>query len=72
MLPPMPPNRDRVRYNVFIGRAQREGLRVVHERDGILPAEQIRRAIDAWLEEKGVSARAERNRAVTRRRSLAR
>jgi predicted DNA-binding protein len=46
------------------------GLQVVKERDGVPLAEQVRRALRAWLEEKGVSVtKAERKRAVTRRRS---
>ena len=60
---------ERSRYNFWIDNAQRGALRVVKERDGILESEQIRRAIDLWLVEKGVKARAERKRAVTRRRS---
>jgi hypothetical protein len=63
MLGTMAPKR--IRYNVFIDRAQVDGLRFVKERDGILPAEQIRRAIDRWLAEKGVKVRAERKRAAT-------
>jgi hypothetical protein len=59
---------DRIRYNVFIDRAQLEGLREVKDRDGIPPAEQIRRGIDLWLAEKGVK-RAERRRALTRKRA---
>ena len=43
------------------------GLKSVQDRDGILPSEQARRAIRAWLEAKGV-IRAERKRAVTRKR----
>lgn len=31
-----------------------EGLQTVYERDGILPSEQVRRAVRAWLEAKGV------------------
>ena len=31
-----------------------EGLRVVYDRDGILPSEQVRRAVRTWLEAKGV------------------
>lgn len=58
----------RTRYNFFIEDAQREGLRQVKERDGIPEAEQIRRAIDAWLEQKGVSKAALR-RAPTRRKA---
>lgn len=36
------------------------GLQVVYERDGILPSEQVRRAVRAWLESKGVIAAKER------------
>jgi hypothetical protein len=31
-----------------------EGLRVVYERDGILPSEQVRRAVRMWLKRKKV------------------
>jgi hypothetical protein len=51
---------ERARYNVFLDRTQLEGLRQVRERDGVLPAEQIRRAVDRWLEEKGITAKAEK------------
>jgi hypothetical protein len=44
-----------------------EGLRAVHERDGIPPSEQARRAVRAWLEGKGVLKSA-RKRAVVRPR----
>jgi hypothetical protein len=44
-----------------------KGLRAVHDRDGIPPSEQARRAIRMWLEAKGV-VKAERKRAVTRKR----
>jgi hypothetical protein len=30
------------------------GLQSVYERDGILPSEQVRRAVRTWLENKGV------------------
>ena len=43
------------RFHFHIDDDQREALRAVKERDGIPEAEQIRRAIDAWLEQKGVS-----------------
>ena len=40
-----------------------EGLRLVHEREGILPSEQVRRPVRMWLEGKEVlAARTERNR----------
>jgi hypothetical protein len=31
-----------------------DGLRQVYERDGILPSEQLRRVVEAWLEKKGI------------------
>ena len=58
----------RQRYGFWIDPTQRDGLRHVKERDGILESEQIRRAIDDWLEKKGLSVKAERKRAVTRKR----
>jgi hypothetical protein len=57
----------RRKYSFWIDEDQVEGLRFIKERDGVLESEQIRRAIDAWLEEKGVK-RADRRRAQTRRR----
>lgn len=44
----------RRKYSFWIDDAQAEGLKVVKDRDGVLESEQIRRAIDRWLEEKGV------------------
>jgi hypothetical protein len=58
----------RQRYGFWIGPEQREGLRVVKERDGVLESEQIRRAINDWLRKKGV-LKSDRKRAGTRRRS---
>jgi hypothetical protein len=37
-----------------------DGLREVKERDGIPVSEQVRRAIEAWLETKGVRVKSER------------
>lgn len=45
-----------------------EGLQVVKERDGVPVSEQVRRALGAWLESKGVNVKSERKRAVTRKR----
>jgi Ribbon-helix-helix protein, copG family len=45
-----------------------EGLQQVRERDGIPVSEQVRRALRAWLEVKGVTVKTERKRAVTRKR----
>lgn len=58
----------RTRYNFWIDQEQRDGLRIVKERDGILESEQIRRAINLWLEQKGVNVKAGRKRASTRKR----
>jgi hypothetical protein len=58
----------RQRYGFWIDPAQREGLRAIKVRDGILESEQIRRAIDAWLKAKDVAVKTERKRAVTRKR----
>jgi predicted DNA-binding protein len=44
------------------------GLQAVKERDGLTEAEQIRRAIAAWLQSRGV-IKAERKRPASRRRS---
>jgi hypothetical protein len=40
----------------------------VKERDGVLESEQIRRAINDWLEKKGVITKPDRKRASTRKR----
>ncbi|MDP1568962.1 MAG: ribbon-helix-helix domain-containing protein [Vicinamibacterales bacterium] len=45
-----------------------EGLRQVKERDGVPVSEQVRRALTAWLADRGV-IKADRKRAVTRKRS---
>lgn len=44
-----------------------DGLQEVWQRDGVAVSEQVRRAIRMWLDTKGVKA--ERTRAVTRKRS---
>ncbi len=44
-----------------------DGLKEVWERDGVQPSEQVRRAIRAWLDAKGIKA--DRKRAPTRKRS---
>jgi hypothetical protein len=59
----------RVRYNFFIEEPQRDGLRLVKERDGISESEQIRRAIDVWLESRGVLKKKAPRRASTRRKA---
>lgn len=57
----------RTRYNFWIDEEQRAGLKLVYERDGVLESEQIRRAINDWLKKKGVTKKAGRKRAQTRK-----
>jgi hypothetical protein len=45
----------RKRATFWIDDKQREGLKAVKERDGVPESEQIRRAINDWLDKKGVS-----------------
>jgi hypothetical protein len=62
----------RRRYSFFIDDALYTGLKALKERDGIPESETIRRAISAYLQQRGVSLegeKAERKRASTRRRS---
>jgi hypothetical protein len=42
------------RLNFFCPKHLDDGLVMLKERDGILPAETIRRALDAYLRQKGV------------------
>lgn len=58
----------RERFHFYIDEQQRAGLRAMKERDGISESEQIRRAIDAWLEQQGVTKRADRKRVSARPR----
>jgi hypothetical protein len=46
-----------------------DGLQLVWDRDGVPVSEQLRRAVQDWLEKKGVKLKAERKRAGTRKRS---
>lgn len=43
----------RTRYTFFIEPDLRAALTAIKERDGISESEQIRRAIRAWVEDKG-------------------
>jgi hypothetical protein len=46
-----------------------EGMRRLWQRDGIQPSEQIRRALRAWLEAKGVKLERDRPATLPRKRS---
>jgi hypothetical protein len=60
---------NRKLYSFWIDPEQSTGLKTVKERDGIPESEQIRRAIDAWLDERRGNEKSERPRAATRKRS---
>jgi hypothetical protein len=45
-----------------------EAIRFVEARDGVSKAEQIRRGLRMWLKSKGVTLKADRKRASTRKR----
>jgi len=66
-------------YNVVVSAVRRvstfrlddvllEGMQVIWERDGIQPSEQVRRALRAWLESKGIKMKATLRGALTGRR----
>jgi hypothetical protein len=59
------------RLNFYIDSELRDGMREVTERDGILEAEQIRRAVRDWLEKKGIApkGKAAPRRGQTRRKA---
>jgi len=54
-------------YSFWIDEALSDGLQAVRDRDGILPSEQIRRAIGQWLESRAVAPNGEPARKVTTR-----
>ena len=45
-----------------------DGLQIVKQREGVPISEQVRRAIQAWLESKGVMVKSGRKQAATRKR----
>jgi hypothetical protein len=56
------------RYTFYIDDAERAALTAIKVRDGISESEQIRRAIRAWIEEKGLSKTASRRVSPRKRR----
>lgn len=60
----------RLATNIRIDPELMAALQTIREHDGVPVSEQIRRGIVLWLESKGVRVKkAERKRAVTRKRS---
>ena len=47
----------RKRYTFWIDEHQAKALAAIQARDGILPSEQIRRALDAWVKRQGQTRR---------------
>ena len=62
----------RKKYSFYIEDAQAEALKRIKERDGVLESEQIRRALNDWIEKKSVTVKAERKRATNPRAPLTR
>jgi len=58
----------RNRYTFFIDDEQKAALASIKKRDGIPESEQIRRAIAEWVVTRVSDKKAERKRAVTRKR----
>ena len=57
-------------YSFYINDVQAAGLKAIKKAKDISESEQIRQALNEWLEKNGVSAsKTERKRAVTRKRS---
>ena len=43
-------------YSFWIDPEQLASLKAIHVRDGVLPSEQIRRALAAWIDQKGIKS----------------
>ncbi len=60
-------NRTKEPYAFWISPDQKAALREIKDRDGVPVSEQIRRAIDQWLEERAPNKAAPRRRGTRRR-----
>ena len=56
----------RYRYTFFIDSDLRDSLTAIKERDGIPESEQIRRALKAWVDSRGVVKAAPKRKPTTR------
>jgi hypothetical protein len=59
----------RKKYSFYIEAAQSDALKAIKERDGVLESEQIRRALDDWIETKNVPRASASRRRRLRRKS---
>ena len=55
-------------YTFRLDAELRAGLQQIWERDGVPVSEQVRRAVQEWLDKKGVKVKAAPRRAATRRK----
>ncbi len=63
------PVAPRKRFTFWIDERHDDALKAIKERDGIPATEQLRRALDRWIAEKGVGiGKTERKRAASRKR----
>lgn len=53
-MPHARPEPTRSRRTVWLDNAALAALDAIHQRDGVLPSEQIRRAVLAWVERRGI------------------
>jgi len=56
------------KYSFYIDDAQSAALKAIKHRDGVLESEQIRRALDAWIEKNASQRGAGSTRVRVRRR----
>ena len=61
---------ERQLYSFWIDREHLEALKGIRERDGILPSEQIRRALTDWIRKKRIGVVASRKPAVRRKPAI--
>jgi hypothetical protein len=59
----------RKRYTFWIDEHHVAALDTIQQRDGVLPSEQIRRALEAWFVHRGLKPKPERKRPASRKRS---
>lgn len=58
----------RKKYSFYIEETQSDALKTIKERDGVLESEQIRRALDEWIEKRTVRRGVSSGRASLRRK----
>jgi hypothetical protein len=59
----------RKRFTFWIDAHHDAALKMIKQRDGVPATEQLRRALDRWIEEKGVTGKKAARTRTTRKRS---